>query len=964
MKLYYNNSSKRLALYACLLTTFGLFFSWKLQAQYRMENINRGVVAVRTSSSQVYVGWRMFGTDPSSVGFNVYRGSTKLNSSPITNSTNYVDNTSSNSTYIVRPVINGVEQAASESASVWTQPYMAINLQRPSGGTTPDGVAYTYSPNDCSVGDLDGDGQYEIVVKWDPSNSKDNSQSGYTGNVYLDAYEFNGTRLWRIDLGRNIRAGAHYTQFMVYDLDSDGKAEVACKTGDGTRDGQGTVIGSSSADYRNSSGYILSGPEYLTIFNGQTGAAMVTTNYVPARGNVSDWGDSYGNRVDRFLAGVAYLDGQRPSLIMCRGYYTRAVVAAWDWRNGQLTNRWTFDTNNGYSAYTGQGAHSLSVGDVDNDGRDEIVYGAATIDDNGTGKYSTGLGHGDAEHFGDLNPNRPGKEIYMVHECPSCYGAHGLEMHDAATGQILWSISGENADVGRGVSMDIDPRYAGNENWGSRGGLMSASGQQISSSRPGQMNFGSWWDGDFMRELLDGTNIDKWNYSSSNTSRLLSGGNYGAASNNSTKSTPCLSADILGDWREEVIWRNSNNTQLLVFTTTITANNRIYTLMHDPQYRVAIAWQNTAYNQPPHPSFFLGDGMSTPPTPNIVLVGGGNSCTPTAITPYVQIDGGSWSQTTNASVSSGATVKFGPQPVSGGSWSWSGPNGLSATTREITITNIQTNQAGNYIATYTNSCGSQSTATFVVTVNGGGGSITIQENTTGFCSVDGTVDNNNAGFTGSGFANTNNTNGAGVNWRVSTSSGSHTLTWRYANGGGSDRPGRVLVNGATVVSSLSFPATSNWTTWTEVSTTVTLGSGTQNIRLEATGSNGLANIDFIEITGSSVPQGVSCSGSSARTSNGTIPNEEIVAREQGVLQIVPNPAVSNQFEVRMMLEKATPVQITLVDLVGRVIVDEDTGRHAAGLFSHTIDVSKITKGTYVVKVKTNHGLTSAKLIRE
>ena len=298
-----------------------------MQAQSRMENLGRGVVAVRTSSTQIYVGWRMLGTDPSNVAFNLYRSANggaavKLNSSPITATTNFVDssaNMSQSNAYFVRPVINGVESAASASftrpANSPTQQFISVPIQAPPGGTTPDNVSYTYSANDTSVGDLDGDGEYEIVLKWDPSNAKDNSQSGYTGNVYLDAYKLNGTRLWRINLGRNIRAGAHYTQFMVYDLDSDGKAEVACKTADGTVSGTGQVIGNSSADFRNSSGYVLSGPEFFTIFNGQTGAILATADYLPARGNVSSWGDNYGNRVDRFLAGVAYLDGQRPSLI-------------------------------------------------------------------------------------------------------------------------------------------------------------------------------------------------------------------------------------------------------------------------------------------------------------------------------------------------------------------------------------------------------------------------------------------------------------------------------------------------------------------------------------------------------------------------------------------------------------------------------------------------------------------------
>ena len=578
------------------------------------------MVAVATSNG-VFVSWRMLGTEADSVAYNVYRNGSKLTASPLTNSTNYVDTAgSATATYRVAAVVGGVEQAMSNASAVWAQQYLTVKLQRPVGGTTPDGVAYDYSPNDVSVGDVDGDGSYELFVKWDPSNSKDNSQSGYTGNVFVDAYKLDGTRLWRIDLGRNIRAGAHYTQFIAYDLDGDGKAELAMKTADGTIDGAGTVIGNATADHRNSTGYILSGPEYLTVFNGLTGKAMATTDYVPARGTVSAWGDSYGNRVDRYLAGVAYLDGQRPSLIMSRGYYTRAVIAAWDWRDGKLASRWTFDSNtSGNSAYRGQGAHSLVISDVNDDGKDDIVFGAATIDSSGKGLYSTGLGHGDALHVSDFDPSRRGKEVMMVHEEPGSYGAHGVEMHDAATGKILWSLPGGGADVGRGVVMDIDARYPGAESWATVGGLTSAKGESISVNRPSRVNFGVYWDGDLLRELLDGTTIDKWNPSTEKLDRLLTAYDFGAASNNTTKATPNLSADLFGDWREEVIWRNSNNTELLIFTTTIPTAERLRTLMHDTQYRSAIANQNSAYNQPPNTSFFLGAGMTKPAQPKVYV---------------------------------------------------------------------------------------------------------------------------------------------------------------------------------------------------------------------------------------------------------------------------------------------------------------------------------------------------------
>ncbi|MFY1672124.1 cellulose binding domain-containing protein [Plantactinospora sp. WMMB334] len=577
----------------------------------QMEDLDRGLASVRSGSANL-VSWRLLGTETSGVSFNLYRGSTRVNSTPITGATNYLDSgAAAGSAYTVRAVVNGTEQAASAPALQFGNGYLDVRLQVPPGGTTPSGESYSYAANDASVGDLDGDGRYEIVLKWDPSNAKDNSQSGYTGNVYVDAYTLTGTRLWRIDLGRNIRAGAHYTQFQVYDYDGDGRAEVAMKTADGSRSGTGQVIGSASADHRNSSGYVLAGPEFLTMFDGQTGAVRSTVNYEPARGNVSSWGDNYGNRVDRFLAGTAYLDGQRPSLVMARGYYTRSVIVAWDFRNGSLTRRWTFDSNSAGSQYAGQGNHALTIGDVDADGRDEILYGAMAVNDNGSPLWNTGHGHGDAAHLGDLDPGRSGLEYFKVSEDsskPSSWFA------SARTGQVYWSTS-PAGDNGRGVSGDIYAGSPGAESWSSAAdGLRSPSGANV-GRKPSSANFLIWWDGDPVRELLDQTRIDK--YGTGSDTRLLTGS--GVASNNGTKATPALSADILGDWREEVIWRTSDNSALRIYSTPTQTSTRIFTLMHDPMYRVAIAWQNTAYNQPPHPSFFIGNGMSTPPNPSIYL---------------------------------------------------------------------------------------------------------------------------------------------------------------------------------------------------------------------------------------------------------------------------------------------------------------------------------------------------------
>ncbi len=596
---------------------------------YQMEDLDRGVVAVKVSNG-VYVGWRMQGheysaSNPGAITYDVHRDGAKIAS--VADSTNYLDASgSASSTYTVRAVVNGVQQADSEKASTWAQNYLRIPLQIPSGGTIPGncsnaGETYTYSANDASPGDVDGDGQYEIVLKWDPSNAKDNSQSGCTGDAYLDAYKLDGTRLWRIDLGRNIRAGAHYTQFVVYDFDGDGKAELAVKTAPGTKDGTGTSLhlgpaasADHSADYRNASGYILTGPEYLTVFNGETGAELSTVAFDVPRGTVSAWGDSYGNRVDRFLASSAFVSdsgGQaasgRPSFIMARGYYTRATLTAWNWRDGKLSEVWRADSEAG-TAYAGQGAHSMAVADVDGDGAQEVIYGASTIDSDGTRKCSTGFGHGDALHVGDLVPSRSGLEVFLPHEGGT---QPSYDVHDANTCQVIVKGPVTGSDTGRGVADDIFAGSAGGEVWtNNSGGLFSATSGANVGSLPGSVNFLIWWDGDETRELANNVSISKYGGGT-----LLSCSQ--CASNNGTKSTPALTADLLGDWREEIVWREVDSSALRLYTTTAVTNRRIYTLMHDPQYRMQVTSQQTAYNQPPHPSFHIGSGMAAPPVPDI-----------------------------------------------------------------------------------------------------------------------------------------------------------------------------------------------------------------------------------------------------------------------------------------------------------------------------------------------------------
>ncbi len=618
-----------------LLICAAMLLSWiPVRAQRQMESLGRGVVAIKRDDGKIFVSWRLLATDPQNLAFNLYRvaegATTKLNTQPITGATNFIDGNAileQMNAYFVRPISNGKEQAPSASfvipAKSAARPYLSLPLR------TPDG----YAPNDASVGDLDGDGEYEIVLH-QAGRGKDNSQSGITDPPILQAYKLDGTLLWTINLGHNIREGAHYTQFMVYDLDGDGRAEIVCKTADGTTDGKGSIIGDAKANYVSEKGYILSGPEYLTVFNGLTGAALATTNYIPSRmpddptnlKPTSDqikkvWGDGYGNRPDRFLACIAYLDGVHPSVVMSRGYYTRTFLAAWDFRGGKITSRWVFDSNTpGNEKYAGQGNHNLSVADVDGDGKDEIIYGAMALDDNGKGLYSTELGHGDAIHLSDLDPKRPGLEVFRIQEP---YADAGMHMFDAKTGEILWKIppgkaGGDGEGPGRGLALDIDPRHEGFECWGAGaqmfGKVFDAKGNLIDTNgKAPPVNMGVYWDGDLLSETLDGTTIGKWDWLNNQTNALLDAKQFDCVSNNGTKANPCLSADILGDWREEVIWRTADNKELRIFTTTEPTQHRFVTFMHDPEYRLSIAWQNVGYNQPPHTSFYIGPNMKNPP---------------------------------------------------------------------------------------------------------------------------------------------------------------------------------------------------------------------------------------------------------------------------------------------------------------------------------------------------------------
>lgn len=626
----HHSQNKRMKKYLVLIAA--LFSFAQSQAQYQMEYLTRGLYAVNNGSGKIFVSWRLLGTEDQNLAFNLYRtanGKTqKLNEKPLVTATSFTDESADTNlvnTYTVKAIINNKEekQGASFVLQANAKPYLSIPLQTPAG----------YSANDASVGDMDGDGVYEIVIHM-TGRAKDNSQAGFTDPPIFQCYKLDGTFLWQINLGKNIREGAHYTQFMVYDLDGDGKAEVAMKTADGSMDAKGNVIGDSTKDYRNERGYILAGPEYLTVFNGLTGEAITTVSYDPPRYPTSLtptteelkalWGDGYGNRMDRFLACVAYLDGQHPSLVMCRGYYTRTVLVAYDFKNKQLTKRWKFDTDDpGNKPFAGQGNHNLTVTDVDGDGKDEIVYGQMTVDDNGKGLYTTGIGHADPLHVSDLDPEHPGLEVFSIQER---FGDEGANFRDAKTGEILWKKASVKAGddgegPGRGLALDIDPRYPGYECWVAGAGIkgmFDCKGNVIAEKTPA-CNMGIFWDGDALSEILNGVNISKWDYINNTSVKLFDGRDFGCVSNNGTKANPCLSADLFGDWREELVCRTIDSKELRIYSTSIPTTIKLYTLMHNPQYRLSIAWQNVAYNQPPHVSYYIGEGMKMPAKPTIII---------------------------------------------------------------------------------------------------------------------------------------------------------------------------------------------------------------------------------------------------------------------------------------------------------------------------------------------------------
>lgn len=652
-----------------LISLFSTFISIEAQVTptSQMENLGRGVVVIPNGTNGEFISWRFLGTDDEEkTSFDILRDGEIIKEN-ITNATSFADTKGkSTNKYQIITKFDGEPIDTTDAVSPWTNNFYQLHLDRPASGSD-----YSYSPADCSVGDVDGDGEYEIIVKWDPSNAKDNSQSGKTGNVILDCYKIDWKtggegstpeKLWRIDLGVNIRAGAHYTQFMVYDFDGDGRSEMICKTAPGSKDGAGNYVSfagtdskikntNNTKDWRNGEGKIDGGYEFLTVFEGLSGKAIHTVFYKPNRNAQTtgseatgsfNWDDrsgkkdyaSYGNRGERYLACVAYLDGtdQNPCAVFSRGYYTYAYLWAVSFDGKELKDKWFHSSHSktqykvtdsegktrqysaslptsgsGNRTMYGNGNHNLSVGDVDGDGCDEIIWGSAALDNDGKIMYATGYGHGDAIHLADHNPDRPGLEVFEIHEG----SPYGWDLHDAATGEIIFSATG-GKDNGRGIAAQLSSTHRGSYFSSSNDSQQrSAVTGKVESGGSTSMNFRIFWDGTLQEELFDGGKIDMWNGSS--TKRLFISGknpydyNYSSTCNGS-KSTPNIQADLFGDWREEFILWNSNDCATLnVFTTRETTKYRVPTLMHDHTYRMGIAWQNVAYNQPPHLGYYLPD---------------------------------------------------------------------------------------------------------------------------------------------------------------------------------------------------------------------------------------------------------------------------------------------------------------------------------------------------------------------
>lgn len=608
-----------------------------------MENLDRGLVAMKTDGG-VYLSWRLVGTEDYNSSFTIYRDGNQI--ATVSDSTNYVDasgtmdsqysvfSSSAVKCSVVKPFASGSN-------------FLDIPLAPIDDYIAPDGTSYPYEVKDGSVGDLDGDGQYEIVVKRE-ANRQHAGVAGFN-HMFLEAYELDGSVLWRIDMGQNMRAMTEFA-FLVYDFNNDGIAEIACKTAPGTKDGTGRFVTEASryswitnadnyADYHDASGFVLTGPEYFSWFDGRNGAVIDTIDYPIFRGTDSNnslhkiWGDKYGHRAEKCMATVAYLDGVNPSIVVWRGIYNgqpsvgdgRTALAAINISGSRLVVGNRFDTwsggkggyQSGNEIYIGNGNHSIAAGDIDGDGRDEVMSGGLCIDDNMTAKWCTFRQHGDAHHLGDYDPLNNSLEYFTVHEDAGTARNgqvmdYGMTVIDASNGNQLFHV-GADGDTGRGVMANVG---AGGyyQFWGA--GVYKGTGNNQfakSSFNATSYNFRIFWDGDMYDELLDAESSGRrynptvFKYNSKTMGLDILYTDYNTSTINGTKATPILQADIFGDWREEFIVPTNDGLAMRIHTTNIPTTNKLYTLMHDPIYRMGVALQNQYYNQPPHIGYYVSN---------------------------------------------------------------------------------------------------------------------------------------------------------------------------------------------------------------------------------------------------------------------------------------------------------------------------------------------------------------------
>ena len=963
----------------------------------QMEALDRGLLVSNVGKSGMLVSWRLLGTEKSDTEFNLYRDGVKIATIGKTDGTNYLDKDGkTTSKYTVSAVVDSVEGDKKNATVVFDStvafggrsfPYKVLQLDRPANQTMPTGEICGYYPDDISVGDLDGDGEYELVVKWMPSNFKDNAQSGegaYTGTMFIDAYKLDGTKLWRINLGRNIRAGAHYAQFQVYDYDGDGKAEMIVNTADGTIDGKGNVIGDSSKDYRNTSGIIVTGPEYLTVFNGADGAEITTIDYVPPRSirkmdaSSEGWGDTYGNRCARFFGATAYLDGVHPSAIFARGNYTAAYVVAYDFDGKNLKQRWFHKSETPGKGLYSQGNLNISVGDVDGDGLDEIIYGAAALNHDGTLRYSTGLGYGYAGHLGDLDPDRPGLEFWAVHSPTD--GKYSAELRDG-DGKILFGDAPPSTkENGRAMAADIDSTHRGYEMWSAVIPVMhTAKGDTIKldeSLTPDPDAFGShymssvvptnfriYFDGDLQDELLDSSYVAKFNSVDKTIGTYFDGATVLGLRGNYNRRYPGLVADLFGDWREELILRsNRDSSKIYILSTPEATPYRLHTLMHDVVYREAIAWQNTAYNQPPHTSYYLPDMVENLKPPVIYTVGDNEYVvSPDAV--LTKTGSGKEKQTVtvgesiksfgyeylfctgvkveglpsgvSAKVDSAAqTVKISGTPKKSGTFKFKVTT-VGSKAEDVTVKGeIVVKEAAKPDTSKTDTSKTDTKDSSKTTPKDSSKVVKADTSVVDAANPSegkGSTKKENKGYTGKGYFDFKDSKSSYATWLIKSSSkSSTTMSIRYANGGDASRDMTLVVNDEEV-GKVKMEKTGGWTKWSSSDIKIKLKKGKNTVTLKSTTENGGANVDafYFDIAGVKIYEDKS--------------NALPVARLDGNFFYSPSTG-------RLFTSVSGYVEVQFYDISGtmRGVVSGDV---ASGESVLALDRGVLPEGMYIVKVK-------------